>query len=520
MSSAWTVGVTLDTGQPELAMQVLLLVSGLDRIRAKEICKRLALVRDVPQSYAIHNARSGAESRAENLASTMDLLVLINREKRFRAAAMVLCNELAVHYHCSRVSLGWKKGDYVRLQAMSHADKFEKKMDAVADLEKTMEECLDQDEEVVSPRPDGASFISRDHDEFARLQGAGAVCSVPLRDGELEVEAVLTLERESETFTLEHLNHLRLCADQVMPPLHDLYRRDRWIGSRLAASTRNGLSKVFGVKHTWTKLLCVIVAGVIAFLSLYRTEFRVEAPFTVKSRDVAYVSAPYDGYLEKASVVIGQRVGQGDMVFRMDTQDLLLERSNARAELNRYRREQEKARGEGELAEMRIAASLVEQSRIEIEALNYRLGRADVKAPIDGIVVRAGDGASELHERLHAPLSRGDAVMKIARLSNLYVECRVDERDIEHIADSASGEIAFASQPDLKFGINLETLDPSAMSGQEGSYFVAQSEFAETPQGWFRPGMTGIAKINSGERSLIWIFTHRTVDFLRLLFWW
>jgi hypothetical protein len=32
--------------------------------------------------------------------------------------------------------------------------------------------------------------------------------------------------------------------------------------------------------------------------------------------------------------------------------------------------------------------------------------------------------------------------------------------------------------------------------------------------------MSGIAKINAGERSLLWIITHRTVDFLRLKLWW
>jgi hypothetical protein len=32
--------------------------------------------------------------------------------------------------------------------------------------------------------------------------------------------------------------------------------------------------------------------------------------------------------------------------------------------------------------------------------------------------------------------------------------------------------------------------------------------------------MSGVAKVNVGERNILWIFTHRTVDFLRLYLWW
>jgi hypothetical protein len=43
---------------------------------------------------------------------------------------------------------------------------------------------------------------------------------------------------------------------------------------------------------------------------------------------------------------------------------------------------------------------------------------------------------------------------------------------------------------------------------------------AGSPEEWWRPGMTGICKINAGDRSLLWILTHRTVEFLRMALWW
>jgi hypothetical protein len=34
-----------------------------------------------------------------------------------------------------------------------------------------------------------------------------------------------------------------------------------------------------------------------------------------------------------------------------------------------------------------------------------------------------------------------------------------------------------------------------------------------------RPGMEGIAKVDTGRRKLFWIWTHKFVDWLRLTLW-
>jgi hypothetical protein len=32
--------------------------------------------------------------------------------------------------------------------------------------------------------------------------------------------------------------------------------------------------------------------------------------------------------------------------------------------------------------------------------------------------------------------------------------------------------------------------------------------------------MSGVAKLSVERRSFLWILTHRTIDFLRMRFWW
>ena len=55
--------------------------------------------------------------------------------------------------------------------------------------------------------------------------------------------------------------------------------------------------------------------------------------------------------------------------------------------------------------------------------------------------------------------------------------------------------------------------------GQEGNVFMLRAELLEPPQDWWRPGMSGVAKVEAGDRRIIWLLTHRLVDYLRLKLW-
>ena len=79
---------------------------------------------------------------------------------------------------------------------------------------------------------------------------------------------------------------------------------------------------------------------------------------------------------------------------------------------------------------------------------------------------------------------------------------------------------ALASQPEETFKIKVIRIEPSAVAKEEGNVFLVRCELAEGFSSWWKPGMTGVSKLNAGERTLLWIFTHRTMDFLRLRLWW
>jgi len=225
----YVVGIRLILHRSDDPCIATCLLSEVNETTAREGLLRLGLVADVPASYQVNLAGEQARTDVQKFASTLDIMSQMNVEKRFLASALAVCNGLATHFHCDRVSLGWLEGGYIRLRAISRTEKFDRQMAAARALEIAMEECLDQDDEVVVPPPENATVVTRDHEAFVKDQKAGHVCSLPLRlDG--KVVAVLTCERQQGAFAELELQQLRLCCDQMTRRLSDLKQHDRWFG--------------------------------------------------------------------------------------------------------------------------------------------------------------------------------------------------------------------------------------------------------------------------------------------------
>jgi len=507
------IGVRLNLEEEQLSVAVFLLDNDAE-LTADEAVVRLTLLADSPAVYQLGRMVNQAKSDVVQFAEALDLMVLLNAEKRYMAAAMTFCNELSSRYRCDRVSLGWLKGAYVRVQAISHMERFEKKMDVVQSLETAMEEAFDQDEEIIWPQPEGNLAVVRDHETFSREQGSRYIASVPIRLDDKPV-GVTACERSSEPFSEEEIRGLRVLCDQSARRLGDLKRYDRWLGARMVTSVRELLAKLLGFEHTFTKLMGLVICAALVFMIFGRLNYRVEASFLLKTDDLAYIPSPFDGYIHEVHVKVGDHVKKMAPLLSLDTRELLLEESTAIANQNRYSRESEKARAQNALADMKVALALEEQAKARLKMVRYHIAHAQLKVPFAGIVVEG-----DLEELLGAPVKKGDVLFKVARIEKMYAELKVDERDVHELTESATGEIAFVSRPDLKFPVKVERINPVAISEENQNVFLVRAFFPEKVSNWWRPGMSGVAKINVGKRNILWIFTHRTIDFLRIFFWW
>jgi hypothetical protein len=376
-----------------------------------------------------------------------------------------------------------------------------------------MEECVDQDEEILWPSPEGITTVARDHEKFAADQKSGNLCSIPLRlDG--KVVAVLTCERNAAQFNPVELQQIRLACDQVVRRLSELKHYDRWFGARWKTHAHDYFANWLGPDHTWSKVTGIFVALVLAALFLIRVTYRVEGNFILRSDEAAYLTAPFDGYIDQVFVRAGDLVTNSEPLVTLNRSELLLQQSAALADVARYQRESEKARAANDIAQMRIDSALAQQAQAQLDLVRYRLTNAIIKPTFNGVVVEG-----DLRERIGSPVKQGDALFKVARIDTLYAEAEIPESDVKEILGKSKGEIAFVTMPKLKFPVTIQMVEPAAVTKKDGNVFLVRLKLDNGVENWWRPGMTGLCKLSTEKRSLFWILTHRTVDFLRMKLW-
>lgn len=451
---------------------------------------------------------------SDALAPAMGVLAIVNQTNRFQQFAMSLCNELASRFGCDRVSVGFIKGRYARLAAMSNTEKFAKGMDLVRAIEVAMEECLDQDTETIYPEPRGFTGVSRAAAELARQFGSGCVVTVPLHY-ENKIAAAVTFERAKEVPPeARELKQMRLIGELVAPRLVELRRHDRWFGARFGAWLVKKAAWVVGPKHTLPKLAALACLAVAGYLAVATGEYRVDAVFVTQPVEQRVVAAPFDGFVQAAYVRPGALVAKDEtLMAELETSELKSMLAMRRAEQRSYEKDASLARRDNKLAESQVAEAKVEQAEAECRLLEERIRQAKIYAPLDGVAL-SGDWS----KKIGAPVKQGEALFEIAPLENMEADLYIPEEDISDIRVGQQGELAAAGRPDEKIRFTVVRITPMAELVKQKNVFRVQVKLNEQPD-WLRPGLEGVAKVDVDERLLIEIWTRRALNWVRMKLW-
>jgi hypothetical protein len=467
--------------------------------------------------YQSRQARDAAEARTARLAKALEITLAVGEARKFQEAALTLCNRSSEILGLDRMCLGWLEAGQVRLQAISRMDKLDRKMDAADALERVMEECADQNEALIyPPDQDAPAGIFREHGLHARARGLRIV-SVPLTTA-AGISGVLLGEAAANSAAdpREAALLLQTVGDNVTPLLKHLRYRSAWWGRRLGSRLKEGASHLLGPRHTLAKLSALAATVALFWALLYPMKFWIEAPFTLESPSSRVVTAPFDGYLEEILVEGGQTVEAGAVLVRMKRAELLLEQKAAEAEFSHYSAEAEKARASLDPSELRIAESQARQAAARLEMVNHRLSNATVVAREPAIVLADND----LGQRLEAAVKAGEPLLELGEVAGLVARLRVDEKDIDFVAQGARAELRFVTQPETIYRCTVNQLDAAAEPRDGKNNFLARAvPGPEVAQPWWRPGMTGVCRVEAGRRPPLVIAARRLIDWLRLNFW-
>jgi len=480
------------------------------------VCReRLEITPLLLDQYELRSTLRQRQGVIDRLRLVLDVLAVVNRSERFKSICMALCNEAATRLRCQRVSLGVLDGRYVRVQAISHTDTFRREVKLTQDIEAAMEECFDQDLEVVHPAAPNASYASRATAQLAMRHGPAAVLSLPLRHNG-EAFGVLTLERPLDRpfGALPEVELVRLTCDLCAPRLFEMHQRDRWVGARAASWARRKLGVLVGAEHTGMKVGACAAFVLALFLTWAKGDYRIDASFVFEAPLQQVVVAPFDTFLKSVAVDPGDEVEAGkDILGLLDTSDLRLKLAAVKAEQLGYLKQMSAAMRDGKTAEAQIAQAQSEKSAAEMRLLERHIEQATLMAPITGRVV-----SEDLKRQIGAPVETGKILFEIARIEALRAELYVPEESITRVAVGQPGELASVSHPEQRIQFQVERINPIAEVVKSQNVFRVRARLLEQ-HAWMRPGMEGIARIMAGEKSYLWMGFHRLTNWLRMKLW-
>jgi multidrug resistance efflux pump len=176
------------------------------------------------------------------------------------------------------------------------------------------------------------------------------------------------------------------------------------------------------------------------------------------------------------------------------------------------RREREALAGADRVA-MRQAAAQAESATAQLDLVREKLQRVAIVAPFDGVVVKG-----DLSQRLGSPVETGQVLFELAPLDAWRVILKVDERDIGRLQPGQRGELVLAGLPGQHFGLTAQRVLSVAEAEDGGNHFRVEAAL-DADAARLRPGMEGVAKIEVGEATLLWVATHRLTDWLRRTVW-
>ena len=505
------VPLRLADGEP---IVTAVLLRPADKNAAEATRQLLELIAGVIAMAEGHLANRGQDGAVGKLQKAMGVLSGINRQSRFRGVAMALCNEMAAQWRCERVSVGFLKGRYVQVQAMSHTEQFSRKMRLVQDIEAAMEECLDQDGEVLYPPAGETGCISRAAGELSAGQGGKTLLSLPLRQ-EGKPCAVVTLERGAgETFSSEEVEVLRLACDLCTPRLTSLHEFDRWFGARAAVRLRRSLAVAVGPQYTWAKAAVVLAFAFVLFVFFAQGWYRVKSPFLLEAVEQHKIAAPFDGFLKSVALEVGDSLEKDQTILaQLDTAELRLQLAAAKAEQVGYLKQADAAMRDGETAEAQIAQANADKAAAEIDLLSHRIEQAQILSPVTGTLV-----TGDLKRQIGAPVQTGQILFEVAPLDSLRAQLYVPEDEVFDVAVGQEGKLATATYPGDYIRFVVERVNPAAEVVNNRNVFKVRARLLDT-RPWLRPGMEGVAKVTVEKRPYAWIWSRKVVNWVRMKLW-
>jgi HlyD family secretion protein len=260
----------------------------------------------------------------------------------------------------------------------------------------------------------------------------------------------------------------------------------------------------------------------------------VQAPGDVEAVLEVDISSEIVARIEEMAIEEGDVVQRGDLLCRLDDDNLLADVESGEARVGRIEASVQQAEADFEKAERDMqrqvrlsendATTVMEMSEyrtavkraqavlnmrrqelIETQAILKRvredLRRTVIKAPIDGVVaaLNAKQGEVVVTGTMNNP---GTVIMTISDLGRMQVRARIDEIDVPHVATDQKARIYLQAEPDRPVPARVVRVASKGtrVTGRDVVTFETLLEVLSTDSR-IKPGMTANVEIEVDHRD-------------------
>lgn len=432
--------------------------------------------------------------------------------------AFALTNEVRGALSAEMVAIGLVRRGRVEILCISGLDEVKPQSPGTVVLKAAMEECVDAKEVLVVQREEVSAEerLSSGHRLHRQWHGASkgdAVASIPLMSGDQAIGVLSLRCRPDKPFTTDVLKKIRARSEPLGRVMLLARRANRGLPSHLLDRILHGWDCLTKPGHAAFKLACAGITILTFWFFFGTVSYNLPVPCELRPGSPHVISTPFDGVLAEVLAIEGDRVKAGDVLCRIDTSDLELQRSELIAQRAVHEVERDRALAVGSPVEAQLALANQRLVEARLDILDRRIEQAQLRAPIDGVVV-----SGDLRKRAGSVTSLGEPLLTVAPAGKWTLQLSVNESSVDEITTGLRGSFSTIARPELAQPIQITRVLPSAQSRSQQNAFVAEAE-VDAQATWMRPGMEGVARLHLGERPVWWAALHRVIDYLRLNLW-
>jgi len=454
---------------------------------------------------------------ADRQATLLQTVALFLDQHNLKSSLMAVCESLHEKFNCTRVVASLKTEGSTDVIHISQQSDFDARSGEVQLLKDAMDEASDQDQLIHFTTGIDASNPEQTVVESHRavLSGVrnGQIVTVPLIHDKKVLGSLLLEAHDENKWSQRTVELQRQIAETIAPLVAVHQQAELSLRQQLKTKATSWLSQWMSPKHMALKLAGAACLIMTLFAAVIPVTHEVQTSAELISTERRLITAPILGYVDSVHVAVGDVVKEGQPLLDLDTKDLTLQAQQYQSQIDNTASDYRAAMASHDRQEMAIVQAKLDQVRSELELINTQIKRAQIVAPVDGMIVNG-----DLAQLLGAPVERGKTLLEMAPASNYEIQLLVNEADISYVEAGQTGELTLQSNPFDPVEFSINAVHPIATVGDGQTRFRVDANPTSSVDG-FRPGQTGVAKVEAGSANLLWTWTHRMTAWLKLKLW-